>query len=201
MTFLPNIPQADNIVAASQGDLLNNNQALELVFAQDHVTWDAGVIADRGKHQSVHLKYQVSPPTTSTNESAVWSRAYNATSQLVFTPLSSGSPIAMISGVPTASTSGFTYLPGPGNGLILAWGQATAPNNTIINVTSISGCTFTSTIFAVLSLNAAAQGGGVVEFYQWGSLSTTGFTLTLKRADGNPQTIARPFTYCVIGPA
>lgn len=53
MTFLPNIPQAADDPAVSQGQILTNFQQLETVFDVDHVPYTIGVGAGAGYHDRV----------------------------------------------------------------------------------------------------------------------------------------------------
>lgn len=53
MTFLPNIPQAADDPAVSQGQIQTNFQQLEAVFDVDHVPYTSGIGAGAGYHDRV----------------------------------------------------------------------------------------------------------------------------------------------------
>jgi hypothetical protein len=63
MTFDPNIPQPGDLQSDSQGDLLNNNIALDASFENDHTKF-SDTTANNGLHKRVSL-YQVAvdPPS------------------------------------------------------------------------------------------------------------------------------------------
>lgn len=63
MTFLPNIPQPNTDLSDSQGDLLNNNLALDTSFGIDHYKF-SNATANNGFHNKVTTPpYVASPPT------------------------------------------------------------------------------------------------------------------------------------------
>ena len=77
MTFNPSIPQAQDIMSDSQGDLLINFQQINIVYgtAGDHVAFDAA--SNKGKHNKVTLLTQgsdplVDAPDTRENEVALF---------------------------------------------------------------------------------------------------------------------------------
>lgn len=77
MTFNPSIPQAQDIMSDSQGDLLINFQQINVVYGTsgDHVAFDAA--SNKGKHNKVTLLKQgsdplVDAPDTRENEVALF---------------------------------------------------------------------------------------------------------------------------------
>lgn len=52
MPFKPNIPQPNDVLSDSQGDLLTNNQDLNTSFSVDHYAFD-DVTANNGKHNQL----------------------------------------------------------------------------------------------------------------------------------------------------
>ena len=74
MVFNPSIPQPDDLLSVSQGEIQTNFSELNTVFEQDHVEYDNATTLDRGKHkQSTYIEL-VNPdePTTGANESSIW---------------------------------------------------------------------------------------------------------------------------------
>lgn len=93
MSFNPNIPQAADIPAQSQGQLLTNFQQLNSIFSQNHVTWNDATVSERGKHTVVEMQSQGATPTPSgTNISIYNAQAADLTQQL-FMVNSSGIPV------------------------------------------------------------------------------------------------------------
>lgn len=62
MVFKPNIPQANDILSDSQGDLLGNFQQLDTSFGIDHFPF-SDQTADNGFHKKVTLPGNVAAPT------------------------------------------------------------------------------------------------------------------------------------------
>lgn len=62
MTFLPNIPQAADDPAVSQGQIQTNFQQLEAVFDVDHVPYTSGIGAGAGYHDRVVFNAVAAPP-------------------------------------------------------------------------------------------------------------------------------------------
>jgi hypothetical protein len=61
--FLPNIPQANDNLDFSQGQLLSNNQGLDTVFGVDHYKFSDATV-NKGFHNQVTTPpYVASPPT------------------------------------------------------------------------------------------------------------------------------------------
>lgn len=79
MTYNPNIPQPDDNLSVSQGDLLNNFTDLNTKFSINHVSL-TDTTSDTGKHKYVSFVEQASNPETVANE------------QILFTKDSSGKP-------------------------------------------------------------------------------------------------------------
>lgn len=53
MTYNANIPQSNNNISVSQGNILTNFQQLNTIFAKDHYTWDDNTAANRGWQKQV----------------------------------------------------------------------------------------------------------------------------------------------------
>ena len=74
MSYNPSIPQPDDLISVSQGEIQTNFSELNTVFTQDHVEYDNATTADRGKHKQSTYTELVNPdePTTVANESTIW---------------------------------------------------------------------------------------------------------------------------------
>lgn len=61
--FLPNIPQPNDNLDFSQGQLLSNNQGLDTVFGVDHYKFSDATV-NKGFHSYIHTPQQAAHPTT-----------------------------------------------------------------------------------------------------------------------------------------
>ena len=103
MTFNPNIPQAANIISQSQGQILTNFNQANTIFDVDHITFDAAVVANRGKHdQSTYVELAVDP-ATALNEVAVYSKNTGTQPEVFYRPELNGTPQRMTGGGITAA--------------------------------------------------------------------------------------------------
>jgi len=73
MTFNPDIPQPNDDLSVSQGDLLNNFTDLNTQFAINHVAFDdAG--ADKGKHKFITFVEQAADPESKGDEYLLYAK-------------------------------------------------------------------------------------------------------------------------------
>lgn len=74
MTYNPSIPQANDIISQSQGQILTNFNQANTIFDVDHVTFDNATVANRGKHDKSTYVELAADPVTAFNEVAVYSK-------------------------------------------------------------------------------------------------------------------------------
>ena len=72
--YQPNIPNANDDLSVSQGDLLDNAEALNTLFGINHVAF-APVSANAGKHNLASLVEQASDPESLAEEYLLYSKA------------------------------------------------------------------------------------------------------------------------------
>jgi len=128
--YLPNIPQPNDQLSVSQGNLLTNFQGLNTFVNVNHVDFTS---ADAGKHKFASFPVQAGNPGTTATELAVYSKnsAYTASAgpQLLIQRPTNGSTVEFTSSSQTGI--GWTFLP---SGILLKWGNvvATSPTTTIM---------------------------------------------------------------------
>lgn len=66
MVYNDNIPQPQDPLSVSQGDILENFKQLNIIYGTDHIAYDSPV--DVGKHKTVTYVTQETEPNTVANE-------------------------------------------------------------------------------------------------------------------------------------
>lgn len=121
----PFIPEPDDILAVSQGDMLENFNALTQAFMVDHVTLTDTV--NGGKHNQAQLLVQSLSPQTRSNQFSIYSKIdVNNGSQMFMRPIGNA-PEIQYSGFQLyniGSSDNFSVLPG---NFIIQWGNAPFP--------------------------------------------------------------------------
>lgn len=134
MSFNPNIPQSTDDLSDSQGDLLQNNLALDASFGRDHLPF-SNLTADNGKHKFVEMVSATLPapvPGLSSGSGTIYTKSVGTPteSQVFYTPDASGAEFQLTTaksasisqfsvmsayGTPPATATqegGWTFLPG-----------------------------------------------------------------------------------------
>jgi hypothetical protein len=156
-----------DFLSVSQQDIKNN-------FSQANATMDVNhfpfndLTANNGKHKSVVMPISAPKPTTSVDESALYTKDYNALSNLYYRPENTAvTEILMTNNfVPVANANGYTFLPG---GMVLLWFSFNAAGTAPIYDFSVNppNFTFTTVFQASASLATNQQKYGIA------GLSTT----------------------------
>lgn len=131
MAYNPNIPQPTDILSQSQGDILDNFQAIDVWVDVDHVDFGS---PDEGKHNQVTFVVQGAQPTFLAGEIGLYNflspltgvdELYITNQAGINTQLSAST--LSTNANPGNNISGWTYLP---SGILLKWGNGTANGNT-----------------------------------------------------------------------
>ncbi len=93
MSYSPNIPNVGDFLSISQKQMLANFQAINNTFLIDHVALTA--VENVGQHNALTLRPQVSDPTTSATQSALYTKLVTSVPQLFFRSNSNATPIQM----------------------------------------------------------------------------------------------------------
>lgn len=178
MTYNPNIPQTTDIPSQSQGEMLTNFQQLNTVFDVDHVPFNDGTAANRGKHdQSTYLELALDP-TTAANEMAVYCKDNAGSSTLYLRQESNGAVIQMSGANPTVAASGSTFLPG---GLVLKWGILNSPvDNSLI---TFAGGAFPGNVYSITLTPVRDATAERSMYVKTGSVSTSNFRIRTSSAN------------------
>jgi hypothetical protein len=157
MTFLPNIPQAADDPAVSQGQILTNFQQLETVFDVDHVPYTIGVGAGAGYHDRVVFNSVAAPPALGPR-STLHTALIAGFAELFF---QNGNNVdKQLTGL-TIVTVGTNYGVTTPWGLVLNWGVCNANGVGIVNTFAIP---FPTNCLAVVATGGnAAQPTNVIK--------------------------------------
>lgn len=179
MTYNPAIPQATDIPAQSQADMLTNFSQLNTIFDVDHVPYNDATAANRGKHDKSTYVEITPDPTTVANEIALYSKEAATVSELFLRREGNGNVIQMSVGTPIAGTAGSTFLPG---GLIMKWGQKTLSGTTAaVNFTTLAIGNFPNNMYGATVTPISASAGLVDGNYPGVTgFSTTGFNINVR---------------------
>jgi len=189
MPFLPNIPQPNDQLSVSQGNLLNNFQILGAIAGNANP--NSALINAAAGFNFVYMPVQAAQPNFVATSSNVWTQLNNIAAlgntgqrelfvrtDTANTPANQGIPITSA----VKAARGYTFLP---SGIILQWGQTNVlalganPNAATGNF----ALTFPT---ACLNVQISPQGNGVVDqntaMYVY-TLTTTNFNVWLSVRD------------------
>lgn len=174
MSYNPNIPQPTDRPSASQSQMLINFGQANSIFGHDHVPFNDGTIANRGKHTYVALVTQAADPTGanfSAGQMALYTKTISGVTQL-FLRRFGNTPIQISNINPVGSTNGYSYLPG---GMLLQWGLATANSGATVIPFTIA---FSSSAYNVQITQIRTGSPGSIEpiVARTGTLTSTDFT-------------------------
>lgn len=119
-SYNPNIPQATDTLSTSQGNLLDNFQAIQALVDINHVDFAS---ANAGKHFFIEFPIQGSAPVTAASEVGLYSATSTFTLQPELIFLKQAGSTAPITSIEFTSAgyaaTGWTRLP---SGILLKWG-------------------------------------------------------------------------------
>jgi hypothetical protein len=133
VSWNPNIPQATDVVAQSQPQLLGNFGALDTWASVNHV--GIGAASFSGEHTVVQMVLQGADPALNAGEVAIYNKTLTLTgvNELFVSKQATGTVIPMTAAV-LGGVDGWSYLP---SGLLMKWG--TRNINGTANVTYPAG--------------------------------------------------------------
>lgn len=191
MAFNANIPQATDQISQSQGQLLQNFQALQTLIDVNHVDFAS---ADQGKHMFVTMPNQGADPATGATEINLYNKvsAYLTTQQLYLNNPSTGVPYEFTSIL--SASPGWTFLP---SGALLKWGTGSGTGPTTITFpVGAQYPVFTQVLSC--QLTTFFSGTQTDSFVQLSSFNTTGISVYCTQRTTNANANAN-FQYLVIG--
>jgi len=188
------IPQATDLISASQPQILANFTAIETFVTVNHVGFAS---ADQGKHKFVTFPVQAVTPATVAGDVALFSKASALTGKNeLFFQDGSGNPLNIVPFTASdPAVTGWAYLP---SGILMKWGTLAGNGSSVFafpvaaNIpvfTAVYSCQVTT------SFNSAAD---VDVFVRLSTFSTTAITVYCS----SRTTVANAnasFNYLVIG--
>ena len=112
------IPQENDEIPTSQGDLLGNFQTIQTALLVNHVGFNVG---NQGKHAFVTLPVQAAPPAPLANEICLYSEQSPFSAQPELTYIRNGGVAQEIT-TSLAANTGWCFT---SSGMLLKWGQLT----------------------------------------------------------------------------
>lgn len=129
MTFDPNIPQATDLISASQSDILVNFQQLDAIFGTnagaDHYAWSATTNAGLHKQVDIPVVRSADPTLSAANTGMFYTKTVAGSAQPFFAGWNGSttvvSPLGGQGSTPifVPGTNGYSIFPG---GMMLQWG-------------------------------------------------------------------------------
>lgn len=168
MTYNPNIPNANDLLSDSQGDIKLNFQQANVVFDANHYTFNAA--ANKGKHKFISLpvlaNYAAIVPAPVSGEGTIYTKTAGSARNIFYTPGASTNEFQITNcratgDFPTFGTltdsnpgdnnfRGWTFLPG---GLLLQYGRRDTTSLTF-------NFTFPITFTTIYSVNVTQEKAG-----------------------------------------
>jgi len=157
MAYLSDIPNATDLIDASQSQIKDNFGAIKTLIDVNHVTFDA---TGQGKHKHISMPVVSAAPASAAGEGTFFTKAGTVTpteSEPYYTKINGGTEYNMLTQF-GGTTSGWARLPG---GLIMKWGTtAVSGQATVTYPTGATIPAFTTVYNAQVSVLYTAAGDG-----------------------------------------
>ncbi len=190
MTYNPAIPQPNDLLSDSQGDILQNFSSANTSFGINHYAFDNATV-NNGKHKFVGMPVLAAAPTTAAGEGALYFKTAGAGSALFMVrDNNAGTEVQLTSssvGNVQAAANGWTWLPG---GLLLQWGSFN-PN---LSTAVAFPVAFTTVPYSVVLTVSASNSNSFRASVNTGSLTVNGFVFI-----GTIDPASNPIYYMAIG--
>jgi len=130
-TYNPNIPQPNDVLDVSQGDILKNFMQLDTTYGIDHFKFSDGTL-NNGYHQFVHLAAQLANPATVATTDILFSKSVTPDSTVtaadvqLFNKTGNGGVAQMTGRLINNATDGYVWI----SGMLLQWGFVTVTSST-----------------------------------------------------------------------
>lgn len=195
-TYFNNVPQPGTLLRVSQGQLLNNAQALDNIFGVDHVEF-SNTTDSQGFHNQLSMTAQTSVVTPDVADTIrVFSKLIGSQPFLYGTRTDGSTvPVQPISNL---ATPGYIQL----GSALLKFGTVTGSSSTsgTASVDYDSTVAFTDTPWITIGCLSSTNGTGsrfAFSFYPTSGFETTSITVSWNSDNGAVKT----FNYIAIGPA
>ena len=194
-TYFNNIPQPGTLLRVSQGQLLNNAQALDNIFGVDHVEF-SNTTDSQGFHNQLSMTAQTSVVTPTVADTIrVFSKLIGSQPFLYGTRTDGTTvPVQPISNL---ATPGYIQL----GSVLVKFGTITGSSaqSGTASILYDSTVAFTSTPWVTIGCLSSSSTGSrfAFSFYPTSGLETTSLTVVWNSDNG----ASKPFSYLAIGPA
>ena len=191
MSYNANIPQASDDPSQSQGQLLDNFQAINTFTAVNHVALND---SNQGKHKFMQMPEQSSAPTTTSNEGAIYTQESSLTgnTECVFRRESNGLQIEFTGFLGAAN--GWSRFP---SGILLKWGQSSSTGTGTTNFPTGATIPVFTAVYQVI-ITTFDDTGQPNSMSTLQGFTTTGVTTYGSQRNGGSAINAR-FRYLAIG--
>ena len=186
--FNPAIPQPNDNLSTSQGQILNNFAQLDTIFDLNHFTWDSALVADRGLHRKIDFPVTTTVTAPTGTAAVLYSQLISGVASPYFDNAVGSTCIWRGgSGNGLASLTG-TSLTLP-NGLMFSFGKATATGGTATVNFGFPNNLFSATLNGV---------GNAARFVQW-TPTPTKASGNVKIMDSSGSLLTSDFFWMAIG--
>lgn len=195
MTFTANIPASGQTLGNSRLQVLNNFASLRTTISNvtqpNHIDVNN---AGAGKHIFVQMPVQTPGAANLplANEGGLITQTVSGSTELFYVRDNVNTYLQMTGSVVTGNNGASVIL----GGIRIQWFRALAANGAVINFPVAFGAV------PYVIVGNEIDGAGVFDFVKplTASATTTNFTLSLLRADGGAQAVARNLNFVAIGP-
>lgn len=164
------IPQANDFLSISQGQILNNFGAIQSLIQTDHTDFPSGT-KTAGQHDRVSFTVQTSPPAQNLPNRANWvagqvgmysalngttnqNELYiNKTNQATVKQIPATASVLSVTSAPGNHITGWTYLP---SGILLKWGNSQQFSG-LLNI-QVNGIANQPDFLGVMSIQVTTEG-------------------------------------------
>lgn len=123
MAYSPNIPQASDVPATSQAQLLANFQALQTYLSLNH----DNIVGGTGKHKQVTLPVLAADPTAAAGEMVIFTKNVAGIPNLFLKPQGAGVVVNMLPTIGGNAAYGCMFL----GDLKMLWGSSATAGGTV----------------------------------------------------------------------
>lgn len=157
-SYVTNIPLETNSPSEDQPDMKLNTNSIAGLLNEDLIGFGQ---TNGGLHKKASFVAQGSNPGSSSGMYVEYSKASAGQTEVFAQKDGTVTPIQLTRGVPSASSSGSSYLPG---GILIQWATVTF-TGTATSVTWTYPTAFTSTVYSLTGNGAGSSGAGAFSVF------------------------------------
>ena len=169
MVYQADIPDPNDLISISQGEIKDNFTALNVGFAIDHYAYD---VADAGKHKKITYQAPlVADPGLASPIASLYTKTIAGKSQLFFQNGALATDAVQLT-TPTITTVGNDNSITTPWGIKIKWGRFNGNNSTAVTFAGVGANAFTAV--PALSLGREGAAGSTVSYSV--GMTVAGFT-------------------------